>query len=775
MDDILDEQDTAELLEILPGFVPDDEDDIEQDTEIGVKNEDVTLFTAFEHEPVALNTLKTRLAGHAPWLEDSIPYPLVPSNHYSPRGQTFAYSPKVFYYSERAYEDWIEMDGVNHLFHWVNESHRDIPPASKSPYVLTETWQCHFAGKPEIKVKKEGVKRRAVYKSYKARGCGARIYVHKYKDPHPAAEGYPLASATRRVRVTYYGVHTNHVLGDKDDFQHLSLSNSLKEAILGYVKLGLGRRAIKDKLTLHSDELHSRLSKGTLTRDDFVTSSDISNIHDDYWRRLTVKNEDPHISLSMWADTWEEAGNFVFRWSKSVVDDKGKEVTKTALGFSSPWQMEKLRASGGAIGLDSTHKICSGSAELYTIIVQDPHTLRGIPVAFLLTEDKTAEPLQQWLVGVEAYAGISFRYITTDDSSVEYKAIKQGLGDHVRIHLCLWHIARAWNTQIKARVKHDNPVKRQILQAEARKAMHDIMYQPDPLIARNMIVNFRLFCQENSKPLLEYMEDNYFAEERRLLWMKSYRQDVYYGAMDTNNYVESWHNQLKANHLKNHYRARPDRILYILTVSVLEIFKKEEFGVIIQVGRKTKGQVLDILRRRDVEAMSDEIIEKHVIFIEGRCTVESLTYPGLYYALSLAVNLIQGCSCEYFARYRRLCKHTLMAVRKFPILRLPFNNNFCTPSVLGTVATATLNYAVMEAKKVEEEHKIEQAEQDKIEHEREQKHLKERFRALTESLLRYTRDATIDVDSVQRLECLVDHVACLPANEGNRKQRQKQK
>ncbi|KAF9547274.1 hypothetical protein EC957_008623 [Mortierella hygrophila] len=43
-DEVLDEQDTAELLENLPGFIPDDDDDVEQDTETGVKNEDVTLF-----------------------------------------------------------------------------------------------------------------------------------------------------------------------------------------------------------------------------------------------------------------------------------------------------------------------------------------------------------------------------------------------------------------------------------------------------------------------------------------------------------------------------------------------------------------------------------------------------------------------------------------------------------------------------------------------------------------------------------------------------------
>lgn len=96
-----------------------------------------------------------------------------------------------------------------------------------------------------------------------------------------------------------------------------------------------------------------------------------------------------YISLSIWAITWEKTGSFVFGWTKPVVDEKGRQVTKTALGVSSPWQLEKLRVSGDAIVLDSTHKGCSGSAELYTIITQDPHTLREVSVAFLLTEDKT--------------------------------------------------------------------------------------------------------------------------------------------------------------------------------------------------------------------------------------------------------------------------------------------------------------------------------------------------------------------------------------------------
>ncbi|KAF9115933.1 hypothetical protein BGX30_006120 [Mortierella sp. GBA39] len=358
------------------------------------------------------------------------------------RGVYFDYEPKIFYYPERTYEDWLELDNSQHLFHWWQETSEICSEAS--PFSYTQTWYCHCAGKPEIKKKAEDKKHRQVFKSSKHMGCLARVYIHKFKDGYPPASGYPPTNASKRVRLTYYGRHTGHVLGELEGFQHLRISQPVREAILSYLKLGLGKGAIKDKLTPHSDALHSRLSEGTLTRDDFVTVVDIANIK-------------------------QAEGNFVFRWPTDG------STTKFGHEFSSPWQLDKLRASGGAVGFDSTHNTCKGNAELYTVIVQDPQTLRGIPVAFFLTEDKTAEPLQAWLVALEAHAGICFLYITTDDSKVEYKAIKHGLGDHVRIHLCLWHVARAWGMQIKKLVTDDNPHQQHHLQYEAREFLHKIM------------------------------------------------------------------------------------------------------------------------------------------------------------------------------------------------------------------------------------------------------------------------------------------------------------
>ncbi|KAH7046267.1 hypothetical protein BKA57DRAFT_494054 [Linnemannia elongata] len=220
--DDLRERDVAEFLDPLPGLALAAKEEEKKVDDDDVKEEQETIATLYQDAPATLNTLKARLAGEAPWLEGSIPHPLVTlQTPYSPRNVYFDYEPKIFYYSERAYEDWLEMDSSQHLFHWRQETSENCSEAS--PYSYTQTWYCHCAGKPEIKKKTEDRKRRQVFKSSKHMVCLARVYVHKFKDGHPPAPGYPPANASKRVRLIYYGRHTGHVLGDLEGFQHLRI------------------------------------------------------------------------------------------------------------------------------------------------------------------------------------------------------------------------------------------------------------------------------------------------------------------------------------------------------------------------------------------------------------------------------------------------------------------------------------------------------------------------------------------------------------------------
>jgi hypothetical protein len=145
VDDLV-EADTAEFIEPLPGFSRALKEEANAEIDDNIKEEDETLMTVYKDEPAALNTLRHSLDGHAPWLEKSIPYPLVLRTDYSPKNMMFDYEPKIFYYPERTYRDWIELDGAQHLFIWNKETSEICSEASE--YHSTETWYCHCSGKP---------------------------------------------------------------------------------------------------------------------------------------------------------------------------------------------------------------------------------------------------------------------------------------------------------------------------------------------------------------------------------------------------------------------------------------------------------------------------------------------------------------------------------------------------------------------------------------------------------------------------------------------------
>ncbi|KAF8978824.1 hypothetical protein BGZ46_006116 [Entomortierella lignicola] len=186
-----------------------------------------------------------------------------------------------------------------------------------------------------------------------------------------------------------------------------------------------------------------------------------------------------------------------------------------------------------------------------------------------------------------------FKCITTDDTLTVRAALIDAFGDRVKRLLCLWHVARAWSQKIRSVFagveSSDN------LQSSARSDLRDIMNEMDIFEARKKIA---AFCVKWAPfPLfIDYMNNYYFRSvDRMRSWMKAYRTKPYMCIMNTNNYVESWHNHLKSHVLKNHRGPRGDRLLWLLSHSALDYLQHEESRAFIQVERKTKGQALDLL------------------------------------------------------------------------------------------------------------------------------------------------------------------------------------
>ncbi|KAF9313704.1 hypothetical protein BG006_004095, partial [Podila minutissima] len=194
---------------------------------------------------------------------------------------------------------------------------------------------------------------------------------------------------------------------------------------------------------------------------------------------------------------------FTFYHEALVRTKTGKFKKKIAIGFAHPWQLEKLRSNAASVGLDSTHKVTRFDYELFTVIIQDPESMSGVPVAFLLTNNKTAEPLAGFLAALQKLIP-PIQYITTDDSSMEQLAIKDAFDGRVRIHLCLWHVARAWWIKLRALVSGNSTKESRHLRLKALNGLKAIMYEPDLLQARLQIVKFREDWATN-QPLIDYL------------------------------------------------------------------------------------------------------------------------------------------------------------------------------------------------------------------------------------------------------------------------------
>ncbi|KAF9931402.1 hypothetical protein BGZ67_005315 [Mortierella alpina] len=100
-----------------------------------------------------------------------------------------------------------------------------------------------------------------------------------------------------------------------------------------------------------------------------------------------------------------------------------------------------------------------------------------------------------------------------------------------------------------------------------RTELRRIMYESQLDKATALIEKFRLDHVERTD-LAKHLEEGYFSENQEQRWMLCYRQGLYGIAIDTNNYVESWHSSLKTHFFKDHRKQRLDSVIYTLVKAV---------------------------------------------------------------------------------------------------------------------------------------------------------------------------------------------------------------
>ncbi|KAF9898022.1 hypothetical protein BX616_004596, partial [Lobosporangium transversale] len=244
------------------------------------------------------------------------------------RTNQYDYLPRVFYVDKEDFSTWLERDGRDHFFVWVMRKHYDNKPGGRSRFSYVETYECHHGhetrtengpqkvsqGSPQIisqdpgQESREKKKRRVLKPSQKA-GCTAKLIVHNMKDDSEDPE-YATKGGRKQLRITYYFRHTGHTLGDVNDFQYLTMTESTKARIRNLIRLGLCTRGIIAKINLTGPQAYSLHKQGRLQRDHVLTYEDVYKIHHKYMCKLTKLSDNDMDSMRLWMSKLQQEKQF---------------------------------------------------------------------------------------------------------------------------------------------------------------------------------------------------------------------------------------------------------------------------------------------------------------------------------------------------------------------------------------------------------------------------------------------------------------------------------
>ncbi|KAF9899470.1 hypothetical protein EC991_008853 [Linnemannia zychae] len=525
------------------------------------------------------------------------------------------------------------------------------------------SYRCQCAGQKEVRkgtVKggKSG-KPRMRTESIK-KGCPSRI--HALFKPIPMADGF-----TKPGCVVEYHYQHNHPIGDITDLDTRQKSIAIKAIIERLLNQGSTIQRVMQQLTTDHDKftLISRRNEEQLSRDDFITFDDVYNI----WHRVTTaemrKDPNPILSAIKWMEDFDRNNAFNFY-------DKDDKTSGMYFGFASLWQLQQLKTHGRTICFDGTHNVFGHATNLFTLIVKNSDTGLGIPVAFLVTKTEDAFILSNWLLAIrrkmrdlfstqnQVYEFLPDAIITDQGGSVilAMKTVFPG----VPISYCAWHVLR--------------------LLSDLRK----ILYERSNTTAQQLIGTFRETWSDQ-KELVAYLDESYFGgsaydqvKEIQESWMLCYRQHISYASIDTNNYIESWHNTLKRHFLRDKQQQPPDTIIYILAVLAVPHFQQKCIGSNVNVGRVNPIQ----LKEPRLTALATEHIKTREArgfkgaFIKQKSDVilrvESFTDPTtigydvkIDFSKSHSGHIVE-CSCKYFYEHKSCCKHIALVQMELPLI-----------------------------------------------------------------------------------------------------------
>jgi hypothetical protein len=166
--------------------------------------------------------------------------------------------------------------------------------------------------------------------------------------------------------------------------------------------------------------------------------------------------------------------------------------------------------------------------------------------------------------------------------------------------------------------------------------------------------------QEN---FLAYLERNWMSAEKLEMWSDAHR-NVDNANMRTNNFIESWHNQLKTFFLGHRLNRRLDRLLHILITDVAFYHRSQFERISRMIGRMGPIHHANSMREYRADKVPTEDLQRRIARQnDGFYTVQSAGNGDIIYQVSIIDDLIHTCTCQDYQRRIQPCKHLYMVER----------------------------------------------------------------------------------------------------------------
>ncbi|KAL9934894.1 hypothetical protein V8E36_005970 [Tilletia maclaganii] len=193
----------------------------------------------------------------------------------------------------------------------------------------------------------------------------------------------------------------------------------------------------------------------------------------------------------------------------------------------------------------------------------------------MITPSETQTPLALFLSWLLALVPAPHD-IVIDCSITEMAAIKTAYAAQPRcprVLLCQWHVLRAWEDNIRTKVRlsgvdDESDEIGRATQKIGRELLRQLAYADTETSFEEQLSTLRATFAQQFPVFVAYFEREWIVKRPPLLWAKAYRPHAHL-AIDTNNYIESWHGSLKLNYLGLVRKQRVDHVLFVLAREVV--------------------------------------------------------------------------------------------------------------------------------------------------------------------------------------------------------------